>query len=129
MILVNLINQITKSDAGTFILCDEHFAKLESDNIESITKIRKLTHGFVGECIQCTDGDATPIDFDPVPENIEVFVTFDDDTDETWSASGTAGHLIYVSNTGEIFTTMEALRRRGVSKLYIEAGYELHLDS
>ena len=42
---------------------------------------------------------------------------------------GTAGQLNYVAdNEGGIYTTMEALRRRGVSKLYIQAGYELHLD-
>ena len=41
---------------------------------------------------------------------------------------GTAGQLNYVAdNEGGIYTTMEALRRRGVSKLYIQAGYELHL--
>ena len=46
-----------------------------------------------------------------------------------WSASGRAGHLIYVcDNDGGVYTTMEALRRRGVSQLYIEADYELHLD-
>ena len=40
-----------------------------------------------------------------------------------------AGQLNYVADSeGGIFTTMEALRRRGVSQLYIQAGYELHLD-
>ena len=74
-------------------------------------------------------GEQTPIEFDPVPEQIEVYVTFDDDSGDTWSASGRAGHLTYVCDTeGGIYTTMEALRRRGVSRLYIQAGYELHLD-
>ena len=78
--------------------------------------------------MQCTEGEATPIDFDETPETIEVYVTFNNESGETWSASGRAGHLIYVSNSSEIFTTLEALKRRGVAKLYIEAGYELHLD-
>ena len=132
MTLVDVINKITGADVGTFIVCKEHFAELNKTQIESLFKIRKLTDGFLGECVQCSakmNQTATPIDFDPTPENIVVFVTFDDDTDEEWSASERAGHLSYVvDNDGSIYTTKEALRRRGVNRLYIEAGYELHID-
>ena len=128
MILVNLINTLTKSEIGTFILCETHFKELEASHIPQLFNVRLLTSHFQGECIQCTEGEATPIDFDEVPENIEVYVTFNDDSGETWTASGRAGHLVYLANKGEIFTTREALKRRGVAKLYIEAGYEVHLD-
>ena len=128
MILVELINTQTKTEIGTFILCDAHYAALEASPPLSMFRIRKLTHGFQGECVECTEGEASPIAFDEVPENIEVFVTFNDASGEMWSASGRMGQLSYLSNSGEIFTTLESLKRRGVSKLYIETGYELHLD-
>ena len=128
MILVNVLNTLTKSEVGTFILCEKHFAELETSHLPSLFRVRRLSSSFQGECVQCTEGEATPIDFDETPETIEVYVTFNDESGETWSASGRAGHLIYVSNSSEIFTTLEALKRRGVAKLYIEAGYELHLD-
>ena len=128
MKLVNLLNRLTKSEVGTFILCETHFAELEASHIPQLFNVRLMTSHFQGECLQCTEGDATPIDFDEVPENIEVYVTFNDDSGETWSASGRTGHLMYVANKGEIFTTREALKRRGVAKLYVEAGYEVHLD-
>ena len=130
MNLINIINTFEKSEIGTFVLCDKHLEKLEkSDMPKSIFRLRKLTNHAEGECIECTDGETTPIEFDPVPENIEVWVTFTDDSDEKWSASGRAGHLFYLTDTtGAIYTTKEALQRRGVAKLYIEAGFQLHLD-
>ena len=129
MILVNVINKLRKSEIGTFLLCAEHYEVLHASQISTLFAIRTLIRHAEGECIECTQGEQTPIEFDPVPEQIEVYVTFDDDSGDTWSASGRAGHLMYVcDNTGGIYTTMEALRRRGVSRLYIEAGYELHLD-
>ena len=129
MILVNVINKLAKSEIGTFLLCAEHHAALQASHIPALFAIRTLTPHCKGECIECTQGEQTLIEFDPVPEQIEVCVTFEDDSGEMWSASGRAGHLIYVcDNEGGIYTTMEALRRRGVNKLYIQAGYELHLD-
>ena len=128
MILVNMINKRTKSEVGTFIFCDKHFAELEASHLPVLFSIRRLTSGFQGECAQCTEGEATPIDFDNEPENLEVHVTFNDESGEMWSASGRSGHLTHVSNSSEIFTTREALKRRGVAKLYIEAGFELNLD-
>lgn len=129
MILINIINKHTKSEIGTFLLCPEHHAALHASHISALFAIRMLNRHCYGECIECTQGEQTPIEFDPVPEQIEVYVTFEDDSGDTWSASGTAGHLTYVcDNEGGIYTTMEALRRRGVSRLYIQAGYELHLD-
>ena len=68
MKLVNVINELTKSEVGTFILCDKHFAELEASHIPSLFRIRIVTSGFVGECAQCTEGEATPIDFDNEPE-------------------------------------------------------------
>ena len=129
MILVNLINKLRKSEIGTFLLCAEHYEALHASQISALFAIRVLTRHSEGECIECNQGEQTPIEFDPVPEQIEVYVTFDDDSGNTWSASGRAGNLTYVCDTeGGIYTTMEALRRRGVSRLYIQAGYELHVD-
>ena len=129
MILVNVINKLRKSEIGTFLLCVEHHEALHASQISALFAIRTLNRQCQGECIECTQGEQTPIEFDPVPEQISVYVTFDDDSGGMWSASGRAGHLTYVcDNEGGIYTTMEALRRRGVSRLYIEADYELHLD-
>ena len=129
MILVNVINKLAKSEIGTFLLCDEHYEALQASHIPALFAIRTLNRHCKGECIECTQDEPTPIEFDPVPEQIEVYVTFEDDSGDMWSASGTAGHLIYVcDNDGGVYTTMEALRRRGVSQLYIEADYELNLD-
>lgn len=130
MNLVNIINTFSKSEIGTFLLCDKHFEQLKASDVpDSIFRIRELTNHVEGECIECTEGEATPITFDEPPENLEVFVTFNDDSGETWSASSRAGRLTYVADKqGGIYTTMEALRRRGVEKLYIEAGYELLID-
>ena len=129
MILVNVINKLAKSEIGTFLLCDEHYEALQASHIPALFAIRTLNRHCKGECIECTQDEPTPIEFDPVPEQIEVYVTFEDDSGDMWSASGRAGHLTYVcDNDGGVYTTMEALRRRGVSQLYIEADYELHLD-
>ena len=129
MILVNVINKLAKSEIGTFLLCAEHYEALQASHIPALFAIRTLNRHCKGECIECTQDEPTPIEFDPVPEQIEVYVTFEDDSGGMWSASGRAGHLTYVcDNDGGVYTTMEALRRRGVSQLYIEADYELHLD-
>ena len=129
MILVNVINKLAKSEIGTFLLCDEHYEALQASHIPALFAIRTLNRHCKGECIECTQDEPTPIEFDPVPEQITVYVTFEDGSGGMWSASGTAGHLTYVcDNDGGVYTTMEALRRRGVSQLYIQAGYELHLD-
>ena len=118
-----------KSEIGTFLLCDEHYAALQASHIPALFAIRTLNQHCKGECIECTQDEPTPIEFDPVPEQIAVYVTFEDGSGGVWSASGTAGHLVYVcDNDDGVYTTMEALRRRGVSQLYIEADYELNLD-
>lgn len=129
MNLVNILNTAATSEIGTFVFCDACLERLERSQLPSIFRLRKLTNRVEGECIECTEGEATPITFDPVPDTLEVWVTFTDDTDERWSASGQNGHLTYISDgNGHCYTTREALKRRGVVKLYIEAGYELHLD-
>ena len=89
MILVNVINKLAKSEIGTFVLCAEHHAALQASQIPALFAIRTLTRQCQGECIECTQGEQTPIEFDPVPEQIEVCVTFEDDSGEMWSASGT----------------------------------------
>ena len=129
MVLVDVINKLAESEMGTFLFCEQHYAALVSFYPTNLFRIRELTRDAEGECIQCTEGEATPITFDEVPESLEVRVIFTDNSDELWSASGRSGHLIYVSdNDGCIYTTMQALRRRGVEKLYIEAGYEVYTD-
>lgn len=131
MILAELINTLEKKEIGTFIFCKKHFAELEASNIsEKIFRVRKLTRHVRGACCECTEGEQTPITFDETPETLEVYVTFTDDSGEMWSASGRTGRLTYVTdNKGNFYTTQEALKRRGVAKLYIEAGFELHLDA
>ena len=78
----------------------------------------------------CAEGETNPIDFDKTPENFELFVTFENDESESgWSASGRIGQLDYITdNSANIYNTKEALYRRGVRKIYIKAGFELHLD-
>ena len=129
MVLVNVLNKLAKSEIGTFLLCEAHYEALHASATQTLFAIRVLNRHCSGECIECTQGEQTPIEFDPVPEQISVYVTFDDDSGGVWSASGRDGHLTYVcDDEGGIYTTMEALRRRGVSQLYIEADYQLHLD-
>ena len=92
--------------------------------------IRHLTDGFEGECEMCNKGERTPIQFDKIPETIELSAIFTDDRMESgWSASGQIGNLHYVTdNEGRIFNTQESLYRHGVRMLYIRADFTLHLD-
>lgn len=129
MNLVNILNTAAKSEIGTFVFCDACLERLERSQLPRIFRLRKLTTGVEGECIECTEGEATPITFDETPEHIDVYVTFDTDESEQWFASGQNGHLTYITDgNGHYYTTREALKRRGVAKLYIETGFELHLD-
>ena len=129
MILVNIINRQAQQEIGTFIFCERHFAELKGLRW-SLFKVRELTRHVRGECIECTEGEATPITFDDTPDHIDVHVTFANDEGEQWSASGKNGRLTYVTDDkGHFYTTLEALKRRGVAKLYIETGFELYLDA
>ena len=129
MMLVEIINTQTQQELGTFIFCQQHFAELNGLPA-SLFRVRELTRfHVVGECIKCTEGQATPITFDETPDNIDVYVTFDNNEGAQWSASGKNGHLTYITDgNGHYYTTIEALKRRGVAKLYIETGFEVHLD-
>ena len=91
MILVNVLNTLAKSEVGTFILCEKHFAELEASHLPSLFRVRRLSSSFQGECVQCTAGEATPIDFDEVPETIEVYVTFADESGENVVCVRTGG--------------------------------------
>ena len=92
--------------------------------------IRHLTKDFEGECEMCNDSKRTPIQFDKTPDEIELFVMFDNGLYESgWSASGQIGDLHYVTdNNGRIFNTQEALYRHGVRMLFIKADFQLHID-
>ncbi|MXV73451.1 hypothetical protein F4Z99_04130 [Candidatus Poribacteria bacterium] len=130
MILVEILNKLTNRQTGIFMVCGEHLAELKATHIPDIFNFRYLTRGFQGECQMCAKGETTPISFDRTPENFDLFVTFENDEGEGgWSASGRIGHLDYITdNQGNIYNTQEALYSRGVRKIYIEAGFELHLD-
>ena len=78
MILVNVINKLAKSEIGTFLLCAEHYEALQASHIPALFAIKTLNRHCKGECIECTQDEPTPIEFDPVPEQIEVYVTFED---------------------------------------------------
>lgn len=129
MKLVNIINRRAQQEIGTFIFCEQHFAELKGLPANLFTLRELIRFHVVGECLECTEGQATPITFDEPPDNIDVYVTFDNDEGEQWSASGQNGHLTYITDgNGNYYTTLEALKRRGVTKLYIETGFEMHLD-
>ena len=130
MNLIELFNKLTKRQTGTFILCDKHLAEFKEMHAPGIFSFRELKKGFEGECQMCAEGDTTPIQFEKTPENIDLFVTFADDRGEGgWSASGRIGELDYVmDNEGRIFNTEESLYRHGVRKMYVETGFEIHLD-
>ena len=131
MVLVEILNKLTKRSTGHFIVCGKHLAELKATHIPNLFTFRHLTRGFQGECQMCVEGDTSPIDFDPIPEeNFDIYVTFENDEGEGgWTASGRIGNLQYVTdNDGRIYNTRESLHRRGVRKMYIEAGFELHLD-
>ena len=130
MVLVEIFNKLTKRDVGTFMVCGKHLAELKATHIPSMFNIRHLTHGFVGECQMCIQGETTPITFDKTPDYFDLHVTFENDECESgWSASGTIGKLKYITdNSGNIYNTKEALYRRGVRRIQIESGFEIHID-
>ena len=130
MILVEILSKIVPSKVGTFIVCGKHLAELRASHIPSLFKFRYLTRGFAGKCQMCAKGNTTFINFDKIPESFNLYVTFEnDESEDGWSASGQIGHLEYITdNDGNIYNTKEALYRRGVRKINIEAGFELHLD-
>ena len=129
MHLVEITNKITARRVGTFIVCDKHLAELRKTHNPGIHLIKVLTSGFEAECQMCA-GETTAITFDKTPEKIELHVTFENDHAEGgWTGHGQIGDLEYVmDNEGNLYNTLEALHRRGVRKIYIETGFELHLD-
>ena len=129
MILVEIRNKLTNRDVGTFIVCDDHLVELKEAHKPDIFHIREITDGFKGECQMCVGGEITPIDIDEAPESFEIQVGFADGSwEQGWTASGTGRHLTYITNGSEIYNTQESLQRRGITEIYIEAGYRLHLD-
>lgn len=129
MILIEIFNKLTKREVGTFIVCEDHIDELKAAHHPGIHNYRELTRGFAGECQMCA-GETTPITFEKTPENICLFVIFaNDETENGWSACGQVGHLKYITdNQGNIYNTKEALYRRGVRRIYIQTGFELHID-
>ena len=129
MTLIEIFNKITKREVGTFIVCQDHLDELKTKHHPSIHNFRELTRNFTSECQMCA-GKTTSITFEKTPENICLFVIFDnDETENGWSAYGHVGHLKYITdNNGNIYNTKESLYRRGVRKIYIQTGFELNID-
>ena len=130
MNLIELVNNITKNHAGTFIICDKHLEEFKEMHPEEIFNYRYLTKGFEGECQMCAEGELSPIQFESIPESIEIMVTFDNGISEMgWHGCGQIGHIQFIQdNDGRIYNTQEALHRRGVRKLNITGHFEMHLD-
>ena len=129
MHLIEIINVILSKSEGHSILCDKHYNEVKDAQNDALTRIRHLTEGFKGDCQMCTGDKTNRIDFDPTPETFQIQVHFGNGRwEEDWTASGHAGHLIYITNGTEIYNTMESLKRRGIEEIYIEAGYRIHID-
>ena len=74
----------------------------------------------------------TPLTYPAIPESIEVFVTYADDTPfgEQWSASiseiGKVEH--YIDPRGDHYFTMEEVYAKGVRRLHLSAGHEIEIS-
>ena len=129
MNLIEIINVPLSKSEGHSILCDKHYNEVKSAQNNALTQIRHLTEGFKGDCQMCTGDKTNRIEFDPTPETFEIQVHFSNgECEQGWTASGQAGHLIYITNGEEIYNTMESLKRRGIKEMYIEAGYRIHIE-
>lgn len=82
--------------------------------------------------LQKTYAEQTPIAYHPVPESVEVFVTFENDEPfgTQWTgAISENGRLDYVvDGGGRHFFTMEELYAHGVRHLHISNGHEVAVE-
>ena len=85
-----------------------------------------------GDClwlgIQCGE----PITYHPVPENIEVFITYEDDKPfgETWTGCiRTPGTLEYLIDPQDnCYYTMAQLKAKGIASFHLSNGHEVAVD-
>ena len=82
-----------------------------------------------GDCLWLGIASGEPITYDPVPENIEVFITYDNDTPfgETWTGCiKTPGTLEYLIDPKDnCYYTMEQLKAKGIVKFHLSNGHEV----
>ena len=130
--LVRVVNNQTCKEVETLLLCDEHFAEIselyegQAPQKNLITVARHLK----GICEMCATGaDRTPITYHPVADSITAHVVFLDGSTATWDGHGGVGKLDYLrEDDGGTYTTMEALKARGVRCFTLESMHEVEVD-
>ena len=92
--------------------------------------IALAVNDVTGECQMCADADSTPIIYHLVPDSIEVHVVFVGGVAEVWEGAGGMGRLDYLTdNDGNVYTTMQALKKRGVRCITPENHHEIEVDA
>ena len=131
--LARIVNGITRKGEGIILLCDRHLSQTQamySDGRASEKTLSVMTQTLSGECQMCSDADSTPIIYHLVPDSIEVHVVFVGGVAEVWEGAGGMGRLDYLTdNDGNVYTTMQALKKRGVRCICIENRHEIEVDS
>ena len=129
MVLLEIFNKIVGTTEGPFLVCKKHEEVIKENYNSDMFHIRHLLPKADGECQIC-QGYNRLLNFETIPESFNIIVTFADGRDETgWSASGRIGFLNYVEDhEGNIYTTQEALHKRGVRDMYIEPNFRLYIE-
>ena len=126
------VDQVGK-EMDTLLLCDQHLTEM-TELLESQPHKRLITiaRHLKGICEVCATGDdeaCTPITYHPIPDAITVHVVFLDGSTATWTAHGGVGKLDCLrEDDGGTYTTMEALKARGVRCFTLENMHEVEVD-
>ena len=130
--LVRVVNHQTCKEVETLLLCDKHLAEVSEvceDRApqKSLITVARHLKGICEMC--CADEDRTPITYHPVADTIIVHVVFLDGSTATWDGHGGVGKLDYLrEDDGGTYTTMEALKARGVRCFTLENMHEVEVD-
>ena len=131
--LVRVVDNKAYKELATVLLCDKHLTEMQEQyaaNAPHKTLIEVARH-LVGGCDRCycKNDDTNPITYHAVADSITAHVTFLDGSSATWNGHGGVGELDYLrDNEGGIYTTMEALRDRGVRCFTLENLHEVEVD-
>ena len=130
--LVRVVNNQTCKEIETLLLCDKHLDEMsamyegQARHKNLITVARHLK-GICEWC--CANEERTSITYHPVADSITAHVVFVDGSTATWEGHGGVGKLDYLrENDGGIYTTMAALKARGVRCFTLENIHEVEVD-
>ena len=130
--LVRVVNNQAGKEVETLLLCDRHLTEISElyegqAPLKNLIPVAQHLKGICEMC--CADEDRTPITYHPVPDVITVHVVFHDGEAQTWEGQGGVGRIDYMrDNEGNIYTTAEALKARGVMMFVLENRHEVEVD-